>query len=171
MKEQGGEQMSLREVNVTINGKAYNEYVEPRMLLSDFIRETCGLTGTHVGCEHGVCGACTVVLNGTAVRACLMFAVQADSQEIKTVESLACNGEMTPLQKNFVECHGLQCGFCTAGILMSMTDFLEKNHNPSTREIKETLSGHLCRCTGYDGIVKAVEKTVEDNKKEVLQRS
>ncbi|KSU82031.1 2-furoyl-CoA dehydrogenase 2Fe-2S iron sulfur subunit [Fictibacillus enclensis] len=163
--------MSLTEINVTINGKAYSEWVEPRMLLSDFIRETCGLTGTHVGCEHGVCGACTISMDGAAVRSCLIFAVQADNREIKTVEGLACNGEMTALQKNFVECHGLQCGFCTAGILMSITDFLEKNPQPSTKEIKETLSGHLCRCTGYDGIVKAVQKTVQDNQKEVLQRS
>ncbi|MCK6257323.1 (2Fe-2S)-binding protein [Fictibacillus sp. WQ 8-8] len=163
--------MSLTEVNVTINGKSYSEWVEPRMLLSDFIRESCGLTGTHVGCEHGVCGACTVSLDGSAVRSCLIFAVQADNREIKTVEGLASSGEMTTLQKNFVECHGLQCGFCTAGILMSITDFLEKNPQPSVKEIKETLSGHLCRCTGYDGIVKAVEKTVQDNNKEVLQRS
>ncbi|MFY4774808.1 (2Fe-2S)-binding protein [Metabacillus sp. RGM 3146] len=163
--------MSLHEVQVTINGKSYIEYVEPRMLLSDFIRETCGLTGTHVGCEHGVCGACTVIMSGTAVRSCLIFAVQAHQQEIKTVEGLSCNGEMTPLQKNFVECHGLQCGFCTAGILMSMTDFLDKHPSPSAKEIKETLSGHLCRCTGYDGIVKAIEKTIQENKEEVLQRS
>ncbi|MDN4073106.1 (2Fe-2S)-binding protein [Fictibacillus terranigra] len=163
--------MSLTEVNVTINGKSYSEWVEPRMLLSDFIRETCGLTGTHVGCEHGVCGACTINMDGLAVRSCLIFAVQADNCEITTVEGLACSGELTALQKNFIECHGLQCGFCTAGILMSITDFLEKNPQPSVKEIKETLSGHLCRCTGYEGIVKAVEKTVQDNNKEVLQRS
>ncbi|WP_261133958.1 (2Fe-2S)-binding protein [Bacillus sp. Marseille-Q3570] len=156
--------MARQEIEVTINGKLYQEWVEPRMLLSDFIREVCGLTGTHIGCEHGVCGACTIVLDGAAVRSCLIFAIQANECKVQTVEGLSKDGEMSPLQKNFSECHGLQCGFCTAGILMATTDFLEKNSDPSTREIKEMLSGHLCRCTGYDGIVKAVEKTVEDNK-------
>ncbi|MGD6875694.1 (2Fe-2S)-binding protein [Bacillus infantis] len=160
----------MREIQVTINGRVYRELVEPRMLLSDFIREKCGLTGTHVGCEHGVCGACTVMLNDSAVRGCLIFAVQADGQELLTVEGLSENGEMNDLQKNFSECHGLQCGFCTAGILMSTTDYLNKNPNPSQKEVKEMLSGHLCRCTGYDGIVKAIEKTIEDNQKKVLQR-
>ncbi|WP_374703461.1 (2Fe-2S)-binding protein [Bacillus sp. Marseille-P3661] len=135
------------------------------MLLSDFIRDVLGLTGTHVGCEHGVCGACTIQVNGSAVRSCLMFAVQADGSEIKTVEGLAKDGELTDLQQNFMECHGLQCGFCTPGILMSTDDFLSKNENPSTQEIKEMLSGHMCRCTGYDGIVKAVEKTVKEKNK------
>ncbi|WP_144529308.1 (2Fe-2S)-binding protein [Peribacillus simplex] len=156
--------MGRHQVEVTINGKVYQEEVESRMLLSDFIRDVCGLTGTHVGCEHGVCGACTVHVNGTAVRSCLMFAVQIDGDEIKTVEGLANNGELTDLQKNFVECHGLQCGFCTPGILMSTTDYLEKKPNPSTKEIKEMLSGHLCRCTGYDGIINAIEKTIVNKK-------
>ncbi|PAK34530.1 (2Fe-2S)-binding protein, partial [Peribacillus simplex] len=156
--------MGRHQVEVTINGKVYQEEVESRMLLSDFIRDVCGLTGTHVGCEHGVCGACTVHVNGTAVRSCLMFAVQIDGDEIKTVEGLANNGELTDLQKNFVECHGLQCGFCTPGILMSTTDYLEKNPDPSTKEIKEMLSGHLCRCTGYEGIINAIEKTIVNKK-------
>lgn len=164
MKEQGGSEMGRHQVEVTINGKVYQEEVDSRMLLTDFIRDVCGLTGTHVGCEHGVCGACTVNVNGAAMRGCLMFAVQADGQEIKTVEGLTENGKLTDLQKNFIECHGLQCGFCTAGILMSTEDYLEKNPNPSTKEIKEMLSGHLCRCTGYDGIVKAIEKTIENKK-------
>ncbi|MGW6301288.1 (2Fe-2S)-binding protein [Peribacillus butanolivorans] len=156
--------MGRHQVEVSINGKVYQEEVESRMLLSDFIRDVCGLTGTHVGCEHGVCGACTVHVNGTAVRSCLMFAVQIDGDEIKTVEGLANNGELTDLQKNFVECHGLQCGFCTPGILMSTTDYLEKKPDPSTKEIKEMLSGHLCRCTGYDGIINAIEKTIVNKK-------
>ncbi|QNK47485.1 (2Fe-2S)-binding protein [Brevibacterium sp. PAMC23299] len=156
--------MGRHQVEVTINGKVYQEEVESRMLLSDFIRDVCGLTGTHVGCEHGVCGACTVHVNGTAVRSCLMFAVQIDGDEIKTVEGLANYGELTDLQKNFVECHGLQCGFCTPGILMSTTDYLEKKPDPSTKEIKEMLSGHLCRCTGYDGIINAIEKTIVNKK-------
>lgn len=149
-------------IEVTINGKRYIETVEPRLLLSDFLREVCGLTGTHVGCEHGVCGACTVQVNGSAQRSCLIFAVQLDGQEIKTVEGLAQNGELTNLQENFSACHGLQCGFCTPGILMSADDYLRNNEKPSTKEIKEMLSGHLCRCTGYDGIVKAIEKTIQD---------
>ena len=164
MKGQGGSEMGRHQVEVTIKGKVYQEEVESRMLLSDFIRDVCGLTGTHVGCEHGVCGACTVHVNGTAVRSCLMFAVQIDGDEIKTVEGLADNGELTDLQKNFVECHGLQCGFCTPGILMSTTDYLEKKPDPSTKEIKEMLSGHLCRCTGYEGIINAIEKTIVNKK-------
>jgi len=155
--------MSVHEIEVTINGKKYKEQVESRLLLSDFLRETCGLTGTHVGCEHGVCGACTIHLNGSAVRSCLIFAVQVDGQEITTVEGLGEDGQLTPLQKNFIECHGLQCGFCTPGILMSATDYLQKNPNPSVQEIKEMLSGHLCRCTGYVGIIEAIQKTVEEN--------
>ncbi|PLT35380.1 (2Fe-2S)-binding protein [Bacillus sp. V5-8f] len=155
--------MGTHHIRVRINGRAFLEEVEPRMLLSDFIREKCGLTGTHIGCEHGVCGSCTVIVDGAAVRSCLMFAVQAEGLEIQTVEGLSQNGELNPLQQNFKECHGLQCGFCTPGILMSTTDYLSKNQNPSTKELKEMLSGHLCRCTGYDGILKAIEKTVEEN--------
>jgi aerobic-type carbon monoxide dehydrogenase small subunit (CoxS/CutS family) len=155
--------MSIHEIEVSINGKKYQEQVESRMLLSDFLRETCGLTGTHVGCEHGVCGACTIHLNGSAVRSCLIFAVQVDGQEITTVEGLTKDGELTLLQKNFIECHGLQCGFCTPGIIMSTTDYLQKNSNPTVQEIKEMLSGHLCRCTGYEGIIKAIQKTIDES--------
>jgi aerobic-type carbon monoxide dehydrogenase small subunit (CoxS/CutS family) len=155
--------MSVHEIEVTINGKKYQEQVESRMLLSDFLREKCGLTGTHVGCEHGVCGACTIHVNGSAVRSCLIFAVQVDGQEITTVEGLTKDGELTLLQRNFIECHGLQCGFCTPGILMSTTDYLQKNPNPTLQEIKEMLSGHLCRCTGYEGIIKAIQKTIDEN--------
>ncbi|WP_044895345.1 (2Fe-2S)-binding protein [Bacillus alveayuensis] len=155
--------MSVHEIEVTINGKKYQERVESRMLLSDFLRETCGLTGTHVGCEHGVCGACTILLNGSAVRSCLIFAAQVDGQEITTVEGLTQDGELTLLQRNFIECHGLQCGFCTPGILMSTTDYLQKNPNPTLQEIKEMLSGHLCRCTGYEGIIKAIQKTIDES--------
>jgi aerobic-type carbon monoxide dehydrogenase small subunit (CoxS/CutS family) len=155
--------MSVHEIEVTINGKKYQEQVESRMLLSDFLREKCGLTGTHVGCEHGVCGACTIHVNGSAVRSCLIFAVQVDGQEITTVEGLTKDGELTLLQRNFIECHGLQCGFCTPGILMSTTDYLQKNPNPTLQEIKEMLSGHLCRCTGYEGIIKAIQKTIDGN--------
>ncbi|BDG47826.1 MULTISPECIES: (2Fe-2S)-binding protein [Parageobacillus] len=155
--------MSVHEIEVTINGKKYQEQVESRMLLSDFLREKCGLTGTHVGCEHGVCGACTIHLNGSAVRSCLIFAVQVDGQEITTVEGLTKDGELTPLQRNFIECHGLQCGFCTPGILMSAADYLQKHPHPTLQEIKEMLSGHLCRCTGYEGIIKAIQKTIDES--------
>jgi len=161
--------LAMQEIEVTINGTRYQEMVEPRMLLSDFLREVCGLTGTHVGCEHGVCGACTIVLEDAAVRSCLIFAVQSDGRNIRTVEGLAHTGELTTLQKNFKENHGLQCGFCTSGILMAATDFIEKKPEADSQEIKEMLSGHLCRCTGYDGIVKAVEKTMEENKKSVKE--
>lgn len=145
-------------IRVTVNGKVYEEYAEARKLLSDFIREDLGLTGTHVGCEHGVCGACTVRVNGTAVRSCLMLAVQADGAEITTVEGLATVEGWHPLQQAFAECHGLQCGFCTPGILMSAAEFLETHQHPTEEEIKDMLSGHICRCTGYHGIVEAVKQ-------------
>ncbi|HKP30697.1 MAG TPA: (2Fe-2S)-binding protein [Gemmatimonadales bacterium] len=143
-------------VAVSVNGKPFRSTVESRLLLSDFLRHDIGLTGTHVGCEHGVCGACTVLLDGAPVRSCLMFAVQADGHEITTVEGLADHGELNPLQSAFREAHGLQCGFCTPGILMSMTAFLRDNPSPEEPAIREALSGHLCRCTGYQNIVKAV---------------
>jgi carbon-monoxide dehydrogenase small subunit len=127
------------------------------LLLSDFLRHDLGLTGTHVGCEHGVCGACTILLDGAPVRSCLMFAVQADGHEITTVEGLANNGELNPLQSAFRETHGLQCGFCTPGILMTMTAFLREHPHPDEAAIREALSGHLCRCTGYQNIVKAIQ--------------
>ena len=143
-------------LSVTVNGRRYEEEVEPRLLLSDFLRHTLGLTGTHVGCEHGVCGACTVRLDGAAVRSCLLLAVQVDGSEIQTVEGLAGNGGLTPLQAAFRQEHALQCGFCTPGILLTAEDFLERTPAPSRREVTELLSGHLCRCTGYEPIVNAI---------------
>ncbi len=143
-------------IELTVNGRTYREEVEPRLLLSDFIRHTLGFTGTHVGCEHGVCGACTIRLDGTAVRSCLLLAVQADGAAVETVEGLAANGELHPLQEAFRRHHALQCGFCTAGILMAAVDLLERNETPTREQIVELLSGHLCRCTGYDPIVDAV---------------
>ena len=139
-------------IEVTVNGAGYRESVEPRLLLSDFLRHTLGLTGTHVGCEHGVCGACTVRLDGAAVRSCLLLAVQADGARVETVEGLAVDGRLSPLQEAFRECHALQCGFCTPGILMSATGLIE----PTRDEVVDLLSGHLCRCTGYQPIVDAI---------------
>jgi aerobic-type carbon monoxide dehydrogenase small subunit (CoxS/CutS family) len=145
-------------ISLTVNSTRYERTVEPRLLLSDFLRHELGLTGTHVGCEHGVCGACTVLLDGDAVRSCLLFAVQADGHAIATVEGLAtAPDELNPLQAAFRESHGLQCGFCTPGILMSMTAFLRDHSDPDERQIREALSGHLCRCTGYRHIVDAVQ--------------
>jgi len=143
-------------VAVTVNGRMYREDVEPRLLLSDFLRHTLGLTGTHVGCEHGVCGACTIRLNGGAVRSCLLLAVQADGCTIETIEGLAANGELHPLQEAFREHHALQCGFCTSGILMAAADLLEREGTPTRDELVDMLSGHLCRCTGYEPIVDAI---------------
>ena len=147
----------LHTVRVTVNGTPYERTVEPRMLLSDFIRHELGLTGTHVGCEHGVCGACTVLFDGEPVRSCLMFAVQADGHEIMTVEGLASDGELHPLQEAFHETHALQCGFCTPGFLMTLKPFVETHTNPTEEEIREAISGNLCRCTGYQHIVEAVK--------------
>jgi 2-furoyl-CoA dehydrogenase 2Fe-2S iron sulfur subunit len=144
------------EVEVTVNGRLYREEAQPRLLLSDFLRHTIGLTGTHVGCEHGVCGACTIRLDGAAVRSCLLLAVQADGAEIETVEGLAANGELHPLQEAFREHHALQCGFCTAGILMGAADLIERETTPTREQIVDMLSGHLCRCTGYEPIVDAI---------------
>ena len=147
------------EVAVTVNGRRYREAVEPRLLLSDFLRGGLGLTGTHVGCEHGVCGACTVQLDGVAVRSCLLLAVQADGSEITTVEGVAPAGAgLTPLQEAFRRHHALQCGFCTPGILIATEHFLERNPRPTRREIAELLSGQLCRCTGYTPIVDAIHE-------------
>ena len=146
-------------VDVTVNGRRYRDAVEPRLLLSDFLRHTLGLTGTHVGCEHGVCGACTVRLDGASVRACLLLAVQADGSEITTVEGLApAEGALTPLQGAFRRHHALQCGFCTPGILVAAEHFLERNTSPTRKEIAEMLSGQLCRCTGYAPIVDAIHE-------------
>jgi carbon-monoxide dehydrogenase small subunit/2-furoyl-CoA dehydrogenase 2Fe-2S iron sulfur subunit len=152
----------MTSVSVTVNGRRYAETVEPRLLLSDFLRHALGLTGTHVGCEHGVCGACTVRLDGSAVRSCLLLAVQADGAEIRTVEGLAANGELTLLQRAFHEAHALQCGFCTPGILLAAEDFLERTPEPSRREVAELLSGHLCRCTGYEPIVDAILRAARE---------
>ncbi len=151
----------MNEIAVTVNGRLRRELVEPRLLLSDFIRHTLGLTGTHVGCEHGVCGACTVRLDGVATRSCLVFAVQADGAEVETVEGLAGGGVLTPLQAAFREAHALQCGFCTPGILMAAADFLDRQETPTRAEITELLSGHLCRCTGYEQIVDAIAAAAE----------
>jgi len=145
-------------IDVTVNGIQYRRDVEPRLLLSDFLRQDLGLTGTHVGCEHGVCGACTILLDGEPVRSCLMLAVQADSAEVTTVEGLAPGAdELHPLQSAFREAHGLQCGFCTPGILMTMVAFLRDHPTPDEAEIRDALGGHLCRCTGYQNIVDAVK--------------
>jgi carbon-monoxide dehydrogenase small subunit len=143
-------------IRCRVNGREHRATVEPRLLLSDFLRQDLGLTGTHVGCEHGVCGACTVLLDGEAVRSCLLFAVQADGRELSTVESLGTPERMHPLQEAFRAAHGLQCGFCTPGILMTLLPFLEEHPKPSEAEVREALSGNLCRCTGYQHIVDAV---------------
>ena len=144
-------------VSFTLNGRKVSGEAEPRMLLCDFLRYVLGATGTHVGCEHGVCGCCTVLLDGTAVRSCLTLAVQAEGRTVATVESLAgANGTLNALQRAFQKHHALQCGFCTPGILMSFTDFLARRPNPSEAEVVDVRSGHLCRCTGYAGIVSAV---------------
>ncbi len=144
-------------VRLVVNGTAREGWAEPRKLLVDFIREDLGLTGTHVGCEHGICGACTVLVNGQAARSCLMFAVQADGADVLTVEGLARDGQLHPLQEAFWEHHGLQCGFCTPGMLLTAYDFLKENPSPTEAEIREGLSAVLCRCTGYQGIVRAVQ--------------
>ncbi len=145
-------------ITLTVNDRPYERAVEPRLLLSDFLRHDLGLTGTHVGCEHGVCGACTVLLDDEAVRSCLLFAVQANGRVVATVEGLE-NGRdrMHPLQHGFWEAHGLQCGYCTPGILMSLVPYLRENPNPTETEIRDLLSGNICRCTGYQKIVEAVQ--------------
>ncbi len=151
--------MSKRRITVRVNGVAHAGVVEPRKLLSDFIRDDLGLTGTHVGCEHGVCGACTVLLHGDPVRSCLMFAVQADGAEIDTVEGLAPDARtLHPLQEKFQERHGLQCGFCTPGILLTARALLRENPDPGETEVREWISGNLCRCTGYRNIVTAIRE-------------
>jgi 3-oxo-Delta1-steroid hydratase/dehydrogenase small subunit len=146
-----------RHIRLTVNGKPYEATVEPRTTLVDLLRGELALTGTHVGCEHGVCGACTILWNGKAVRSCIMLAVQADGAELMTVEGLAQDGQLHPIQQAFMEEHGLQCGFCTPGFLISVYELLGHNPDPTDDEIKETLGGHICRCTGYQPIVKAVQ--------------
>jgi carbon-monoxide dehydrogenase small subunit len=149
-------------VRLTVNGKVQEATVEPRVTLADFLRERLELTGTHLGCEHGVCGACTVLVDGAAVRSCLMFAVQADGAEVTTIEGLGPpDGGLSAVQSAFRDCHGLQCGFCTPGFVVSVTAFLRDHPNPSESEIREALSGNLCRCTGYQGILNAVRQAAD----------
>ena len=150
------------QVQVSVNGQPTRATVEPRLTLADYLRERCGLTGTHLGCEHGACGACTVLVDGQAMRSCLMFAVQADGCEVTTVEGVASeHGELSPVQAALRECHGLQCGFCTPGFVMSITALLRDNPTPTDDEIREGLAGNFCRCTGYQGIVSAVHRAAE----------
>lgn len=145
-----------RRIALTVNGKSYSEEVEVRMHLGDFLRQQLGLTGTHLGCEHGVCGACTILVDGRSARSCLMLAVQADGKDLLTVEGIAPDEEtLHPLQEAFRDNHGLQCGFCTPGMLTTLLEFLKDNPDPSEREVREAISGNLCRCTGYQGIVAA----------------
>jgi aerobic-type carbon monoxide dehydrogenase small subunit (CoxS/CutS family) len=148
-------------IKLTVNGVVYEREVEPRLLLADFLRHELGLTGTHVGCEQGVCGACTIILNGNSVRSCLCFAVQADGCEIETVEGLGTVDNLNPLQESFQEHHALQCGFCTPGMLMTGVDMLRKYPLATDEEIREGLSGNLCRCTGYEHVVQAIRAVVE----------
>ena len=157
--------MSRLDIAFTVNGRKYAVSVEPRWTLVDVIREQCGLTGTHTGCEHGVCGACTVLLNGEPVRSCLMFAVQAAGAEIRTVEGLANGAELHPLQHAFMEHHGLQCGFCTPGFLMLAAGVLERNPDIGDDELLEALSSNLCRCTGYENIVASVRAAAAEIRK------
>ena len=154
--------MTEHAISVVVNGEARRRRVEARRTLADFIREDCALTGTHLGCEHGVCGACTVLVDGEAVRSCLMFAVQADGADIVTVEGLGGpEGTLSPVQDAFREEHGLQCGFCTPGFIVTVTQLLRENPDPTDDEIREGISGNLCRCTGYQGIVRAVKRASE----------
>jgi carbon-monoxide dehydrogenase small subunit len=150
-------------ISLTVNGKSYKRTVESRLLLSDFLRHELNLTGTHVGCEHGSCGACTVLLDGEAVRSCILFAVQANHHHITTVEGLTPEGDMQPLhplQEAFREKHGLQCGYCTPGFLMTLLPFLQENPNPTDEQIRDAISGNICRCTGYQNIVEAVKLAI-----------
>jgi aerobic carbon-monoxide dehydrogenase small subunit len=148
--------MKELEVSVTVNGASHERTVDVRRTLADFLREDLGLTGTHLGCEHGVCGACTVLLDGAPVRSCLLLAVQADGAEVKTVEGVASNGALHPIQEAFWESHSFQCGFCTPGIVIAMQAFLGENPSPSEQEVREALAANLCRCTGYQSIVDGV---------------
>ena len=148
-------------VSINVNGVQHTNEVEPRLLLSGYIRETLNLTGTHIGCDTTSCGACTVILNGAAVKSCTLFAVQANGGSVTTVEGLATNGDLHPIQEGFWEQHGLQCGYCTPGMIMASYDLLNKNPNPTEQEIRHGLAGNLCRCTGYHNIVKAVQYAAE----------
>ncbi|CAM4452583.1 Carbon monoxide dehydrogenase small chain [Mycobacterium basiliense] len=151
--------MPERPIRLSVNGSDVCASAEPRMTLADFLRERCRLTGTHLGCEHGACGACTILVDGDAVRSCLLFAVQADGMEVTTVEGIASpDGELSPVQSALRDCHGLQCGFCTPGFVVSLTAFLRDNPSPTDNQIREGLSGNFCRCTGYQGIVAAARR-------------
>ena len=154
-------------INVTVNGVAYSHSVEPRLLLVHYLRDVLRLTGTHVGCDTSSCGACTIHVNGKATKSCTLLAVQADGFEITTIEGLSCNGELHPLQEGFKECHGLQCGFCTPGMIMTAAELLEHNDNPTEEEIRVAFEGNFCRCTGYHNIVRSVQYAAE-KKKEVV---
>jgi carbon-monoxide dehydrogenase small subunit len=151
----------LYQVSVTVNDQQYQRQVEPRLLLSDFLRHELGLTGTHVGCEHGVCGACTILFDGLPARSCLMFAVQADGHQVQTVEGMGTIDQLHVIQQAFWDAHGLQCGFCTPGILMTLVPFLEEHPQPTEDEIRHAISGNICRCTGYQHIVEAVQLAAE----------
>jgi aerobic carbon-monoxide dehydrogenase small subunit len=156
--------MPAHELELRVNGEAVHASVEARTTLADFLREDCGLTGTHLACEHGVCGACTVLVDGAAVRSCLVLAVQARGSDVTTIEGLSpADGSLSVVQEAFAACHGLQCGFCTPGFIVSVTAFLEQNPAPNDEQIVEALSGNLCRCTGYQGIVKAVRQAAQAN--------
>jgi carbon-monoxide dehydrogenase small subunit len=155
------EDTEKHETTVTVNGEQYEREIEPRRLLSDFIRHDLGLTGTHVGCEHGACGMCTVLMDGRTIRSCLIFAVQADGATIETVESLGRRDDLHPIQEGFIEEHGLQCGFCTPAMLMTAKELLDEESNPDTEEVREAMSANLCRCTGYEMIVDSVETAAE----------
>jgi carbon-monoxide dehydrogenase small subunit len=162
---------TLFNLSVTVNGISYQKIVEPRLLLSDFLRHDLGLTGTHVGCEHGSCGACTILLDGAPVRSCILFAVQSDSRQVTTIEGVAPDwtpdqppGAMHPLQVAFRDSHGLQCGYCTAGLVMTLLPFLEENSDPTDAQIRDAISGNICRCTGYQNIVKAVRRAAEQRR-------
>ena len=143
-------------ISITVNGRLHQEEVEPRLLLAEFLRDVLGLTGTHVGCDTSGCGACTIIVNGKAAKSCTLLAVQADGADVTTIEGLAANGELHPLQQGFHEQHGLQCGFCTPGMIMAAWQLLERNPEPSDAEIRHALEGNFCRCTGYENIVKSV---------------
>jgi len=148
-------------IRLRVNGVQYERVVEPRLLLSDFLRESLGLTGTHVGCEHGICGCCTVMVDGLTVRSCLMFAVQSDGAEVKTIEGLAEEGKLHPLQEAFGEHHALQCGFCTPGMIFTALEVLRENPRPTDGEIREGIAGTICRCTGYYHIVQAIKAAAQ----------
>jgi carbon-monoxide dehydrogenase small subunit len=156
----------VRTITLKVNGQTYSREVETRMTLADFLRHELRLTGTHVGCEHGVCGACTVLVAEQSARACLMLAVQCDGVEVTTVEGLSDGKTLNPLQQAFQDCHGLQCGFCTPGVLITLTELLRDRPNPTEAEVREALSGNLCRCTGYQGMVEAALKVARERREQ-----